>query len=198
MVCKKIKKWLSDRIDGELSEKKIKALDAHLEKCAACRSYAVSVEKIQDEAKSMGRQDASSAFWEGFVSRLKANLNSSRQEKEERKPVRLGWNWAWSSAALLIVVIVGLYLLFFQSMPSQEEYVFSLENSLTKIYQEIGDDSELEELFNSIVIASIGESLDDSEWEESPDFFEKLLLWEDLTEEEIKFIESKIKEDVKS
>jgi hypothetical protein len=198
MGCKKIEKWLSDRIDGELSQKKIKALDAHLEKCAICRSYAASVEKIHDEAKSMGRQDASPAFWERFVSRLKANLNSSRQEKEERRPVRLGWNWVWSGAALLIVVIVGLYLLFFQSMISQEMYVFSLENSLTKIYQEIGNDSELEELFNSIVIASIGESLDDSEWRESPDFFEKLLLWEDLTEEEIKYLESEIKEDVKS
>jgi hypothetical protein len=197
MKCKKIEKWLSDRIDGELSEIKIKILDAHLEKCATCRSYAASVEKIHDEAKSMGRQDASPAFWEGFVSGLKANLDSSRQEKEERKPFRIGWDWVWSGVALLIVVIVGLYLLFFQRMPSPEMYAFSLENSLTRIYQEIGDDSELEELFNSIVIASIGESLGDSEWEESPDFFEKLLLWEDLAEEEIKFLESEIKEDVK-
>jgi predicted anti-sigma-YlaC factor YlaD len=197
MGCKKIEKWLSDRIDEELSQKKIKALDAHLKKCAVCRSYAASIEKIHDEAKSMGRQDASPAFWEGFVSRLKVNLNSPRQEKKERRPVRLGWNWVWSGTAILIVVIIGLYLLFFQSMPSQEMYVFSLDNSLTQIYQEIGNDSELEELFNSIVIASIGESLGDSEWVESPDFFENLLLWEDLTEEEIKFLESEIKEDVK-
>ena len=198
MRCTKIEKWMSDRIDGELSLKKIKALEAHLEKCAACRSYAASVEKIHDEARSMGKQEASSAFWEGFESKLKANLDSPRRQEEEKRPFRLGWNWAWSSAALLVVVSVGLYLLFFMGRPSPEMYVFSLENSLTEIYQEIGDDSELEELFNSIVMASIGESLDDSGWEESPDLFENLLLWEDFTDEEIKLIESESKDDVKS
>jgi len=197
MGCNKIEKWLSDRIDGELSEEKIKALEAHLERCASCRSYAASIEKIHDEAKSLEGPEVSPAFWERFASSLKANLDSFKQDKKERRPLVLRWNWVWSGAALLIVVVLGMYFLFFQSQPPQEMYVFSVESFLTKIYQEIGDDSELEELFNSIVIASIGESLDDSEWEESPDFFEKLLLWEDLTEEEINFLESEIKEDVK-
>lgn len=198
MRCTKIEKWLSDRIDGELSQKKTRILEAHLEKCAGCRFYAASLENIQDIARSRGRQDAPVAFWEGFESKLKANLDSARLQEEEKRPVRPGWNWVWSGAALLVVISIGLYFLFFQGGASPEIYVFSLENSLTEIYQEIGNDSELEELFNSIVIASIGESLDYSEWEESPDLFENLLLWEDFTEEEIKLIESGIKDDVKS
>ncbi len=198
MGCTKIEKWLSDRIDGELSQKKNKALEAHLEKCAACQSYAASVEKIHDEARSMRRPDASPVFWEGFETRLKANLDSFRLKEKEKRTFKIGWKWAWSGAALLAVVVVGLYLLFFQGKPSPELVVFSLENSLTEIYQEIGDDSELEELFNSLVIASIGESLDGSDWEESPGMYENLLLWEDLTEEEMKVIESGIKDDVKS
>ena len=77
-------------------------------------------------------------------------------------------------------------------------YVFSLENSLASIYMEIGDDSELEELFNSILVESIDEYLEDSEWMERPDYLENLLLWEDFTEEEIEFLESEIKKDITS
>ncbi|UCE22325.1 MAG: zf-HC2 domain-containing protein [Candidatus Aminicenantes bacterium] len=195
MRCQKIEKWLSDRIDGELSKEKERLLEDHLERCASCRSYAASIAKLQDEAMSIKDAEISPVFWEEFASKLKANLESFQQERKERKFFALGWSWVWSGAALLAVV-VGLYLLFFQSPQPQEMYVFSLENSLARIYQEIGDDSELEELFNSVIVAAIGESLEDSEWRESPDFLENLLLWEDLSEEEIKFLESEIKKDV--
>ena len=198
MRCKKIEKWISDRIDGELSKEKEGLLEDHLERCASCRSYAASIEKLQDEAVSLEKPEASPSFWEGFASRLKSNLASSKQGEKEERPLALRWNWVWSGVALLAVVVVGLYLLFFRSQMPQEMYVFSIENSLARIYQEIGDDPELEELFNSVVLASIGESLEDSEWRERPDFLENLLLWEDLTEEEMKFIESEIKKDVKT
>lgn len=196
MDCTKIEKLLSDRIDGTLSERKTRAIKAHLEKCASCRSYVVSIEKIQDEARSLERPEVSENFWEGFAQRLKSNLESLR--KKERRPFVLNWSWVWSGAALLTVVAVGLYLLLFQSPQPQEMYVFSLENSLAGIYQEIGDDSELEELFNSILVESIDEYLEDSEWRERPDYLENLLLWEDLTEEEIEFLESEIKKDITS
>ncbi len=196
MKCKKIEKWLSDRIDGELSKEKERLLEDHLERCASCRSYAASIEKLQDEAVSIKDAEISPAFWEGFASKLKANLKSFQQERKERRPLVLGWRWIGSGAALLAVVVVGLYLLFFQSPPPQEMYVFSLENSLARIYQEIGDDAELEKLFNSVIMESIGESLEDSEWRKRPDFLENLLLREDITEEEMKFLESEIKKDV--
>jgi len=197
MRCQKIEKWLSDRIDGELSKEKERLLEDHLEKCASCRSYAASIAKLQDEAMSIKDAEISPLFWEEFASELKANLKSFQQEKKVRRPFVLGWNWVWSGAALLVVV-VGLYLLFFQSQPPQEMYVFSLESSLSRIYQEIGDDSELEELFNSVIMDSIGESLEDSGWRERPDFLENLLIWEDLSEGEMKFLESEIKKDVKT
>ncbi|MGD2245153.1 MAG: zf-HC2 domain-containing protein [Candidatus Aminicenantes bacterium] len=196
MKCKKIEKWLSDRIDGELSKEKERLLEDHLERCASCRSYAALIEKIQDEAVNIKDEKISPAFWEGFALKLKANLKSFQQERKERRPLVRGWKWVWSGAALLAVVVVGLYLLLTQSPAPKEMYVFSLENSLARIYQEIGDDAELEKLFNSVIMESIGESLEDSEWRERPDFLGNLLLREDITEEEMKFLESEIKKDV--
>lgn len=197
MRCKKFEKWLSDRIDGELSKEKETLLKDHLERCASCRSYAESLEKLHEEAVNIKDAEISPAFWEGFASKLVANLKSFRQERKERRPLVLGWKWVLSGAALLAAVVIGGYLLFFQSQPPQEMYVFSFENSLARIYQEIGDDAKLEELFNSVIMESIGESLEDSGWREHTDFSKNFLLWEDLSEEEMKLLESEIKKDVK-
>lgn len=197
MKCEHIEKWLSDRLDGKLSEERTKALDAHLAKCASCRAYAKSIEKIHKEAERLAKPDVSPVFWERFAARLKDNLESI-QQKKERKPRALKWSWAWSGAALLVVVAVSLTLFFSLKKPPQEIYVFSLENSLARIYQELGEDSELEEMFNSILVESIDESLEDSGWREHPDFLENFLIWENLTEEEMKFIESEVRKDIQS
>lgn len=197
MRCKKIEKWLSDRIDGELSKEKEEILEDHLERCASCRAYAASIAKLQDETVSIKDAEISSDFWEEFASKLKANLKSLQQERKEKRSLVPGWKWVWSGAALLTVVVVGVYLLFFRSPQPQETYVFTLENSLAEIYQEIGDDYILEELFNSVIVVSIGESLEDSGWRERPDFSENFLLWEDLSEEEMKLLESEVKKDIK-
>ncbi len=197
MRCKTIEKWLSDRIDGELSERKIKVLLAHLESCPSCRSYAAALEIIQDEARSIQKPQVSPSYWAKFTSELKANLSSKKKEKRlARLPVNK-WQWAGASAALTLLIIVGLYFILFFEKPVPEMVVFSYEDSLTQISQEIGRDPELENLFNLVVLASIGESLEGFGWQDSPGFQENFILWENLSEEEIRLIESEIKKEEK-
>lgn len=197
MRHKKIEKLLSNNIDGELPEKKKKILETHLRKCSSCSSYAENVERIHNEAKSLEKLEASPVRWEEFTSRIKTEITSIQQEKLRGAPLFLRWKWAWAGAALLFLIVVGLLFYIIQDKESQELYVFSFESSLAKIYQEIGSDQELEQLFNSVLSASIGETLEDSGWGERPDFYENLILWEDLTEEEMRFLESEIKKDNK-
>jgi hypothetical protein len=197
MRCRTIEKWLSDRIDGELSERKIKALEAHLERCPSCRSYAAALEKIQDEARNVERLEVSPSYWVESTIKLKADLNSEIQERRLERPLAKRWRWAGASAALTLLIFVGLYFLLFFEKPVPEMYVFSLENSLNQICQEIGRDSELEDLFNLAVLASIGETLEGSGWQDSPGFQKNSLLWENLSEEEMRLIESEIKKEEK-
>lgn len=197
MRHKKIEKLLSNNIDGELPEKKKKIVETHLRKCPSCSSYADNVERIHKKAKSLETLDVPPAYWEEFTSRIKTEISSARQEKLRGAPLFLRWKWAWAGAALLFVIVVGLFLYIIQNKTPQEVYVFSFESSLAKIYQEIGSDQELEQLFNSVILASIGETLEDSGWGERPDFYENLILWENLTEEEMRFLESEIKKNDK-
>ncbi len=197
MRHKKIEKLLSNNVDGELPEKDKKILKSHLRKCSSCSSFAENIKKIHEEARSLERPEVSPVYWEEFTSRIKAEISSAHHESKKPAPLFLRWKWAWGGAALIFVIVVGLLIYVIQNSTPQEEYIFSFENSVAKIYQEIGSDAELEELFNSAILASIGETLEDSEWGERPDIYENLILWEDLTEEEMKFLESEIKKDNK-
>jgi hypothetical protein len=197
MKHKKIEMLLSDDVDGELPEKKKKILESHLRKCSSCSSFAENIQRIHEEAKILDRPEVSPVYWEEFTSRIKAEISSPQQDKMGVAPLFLRWKWAWAGAALLFVIATGLFLYLSLNKTPQEEYIFSFENSVVKIYQEIGSDLKLEELFDSVILASIGETLEDSGLGEDPDFYENLILWENLTEEEMKFLESEIKKDTK-
>lgn len=197
MGCKKIEKWVSINIDGELSEKKKKILETHLKKCSSCRSYAKNIQRINKETKSLEMPEVSSAYWEEFPSRIKTKISSLQPEGKGGVPLFLRWKWAWTAAALIFVIVIGLVLYVTLNKPPQEVYIFSFEKSLAQIYQEIGGDTELEDLFNSAILASLGENIEDSEGVMQPDFYEKSIFWENLTEEEMRLIEAEIKKDNK-
>lgn len=197
MGCKKIEKWVSNNIDGELPEKKKKILEAHLKRCSSCRSYAKIMERIHKEAKNLEMPEVSPAYREEFVSRIRTKISSAQPEEREGAPLFSRWKWAWTAAALIFVIVVGSILYLTQRRQPQEVYIFSFEDSLAQIYQEMGSDSELEDLFNSVILASLGETLEDSEWIIQPDSYENSILWENITEEEMRFLESEIKKDTK-
>jgi predicted anti-sigma-YlaC factor YlaD len=197
MRHKKIEMLLSNNIDGKLPEKKKKILESHLRKCSSCSSFAENIQRIHEEAISLQRLELSAVYWEEFTSRIKTEISSPQQDKVNVAPLFLRWKWAWAGAALLFVIVAGLFLYLSRNKTPKEEYIFSFEDSVAKVYQEIGSDLELEELFDSVILASIVETLEDSGWGERPDFYENLILWEDLTEEEMKFLESEIKKDTK-
>lgn len=193
MRHKKIEKWLSDRSDGKLSEKRKRNVEAHLKRCAACRSYARDLARIHQESKGLEMPEVSPSYREEFVSRLKAGISSLPSEERKGTPLILRWKWALAAVSFIILIFFGLFLYLNQQEPVQEFYIFSFEDSFNRISQEIGSDPDLEELFNSLVLASLGEAISDSGEIVQPDLYENSLFWESFTEEEMKFLESEIK-----
>jgi hypothetical protein len=195
MNCNKFRKWLSDVLDRELTEKKQQLLQRHLEECAPCRSYKESIEKINTESKSLEKPKLASEYWQMFNSRLKTKLLSIEPEEFISKPFLSRWKWAWAAAGSILITTVGLYFLFFQAKATPETYAFSYEDVLSQIYQEIGNNSELENSFNQLILASIQETLQGNL---PRNFSDDPYFWESLTEEDLKFLESEIKKESNS
>lgn len=193
MGCKKFEKWLSDRIDGGLSEERMKLLEFHLEKCASCQSYAEDLATIQKGSETIQLPERSPSYWEEFMSRFKEDVSSTKPEKREVL-IGLRRKWAWAGAVFILAAAVGLVFVLGRYPAPQERVVFSLENSLVSIDQEIGNDSELEEIFNLIILSSIGEALEESGLGTRSDFYKNPLFWENLSEEDLSYLELEIKD----
>lgn len=196
MKCEKIQKWISDLIDRELSERKKKILMLHLEKCASCRLYQDQIRTIHAEVQNLKMPGVSSDAIQESLEKVKKRLLSEGEEKKGKSFQYLRkWRWAYSS--VLLVFTISIFLLFFlprfKSAERENLYVFSFEEALGDVYREIGDDGELEDLFDSIILSSIEDILVDSQLTGEAGFFDNTLFWEELSEEELKLIESEIK-----
>jgi len=198
MKCKEIEKWLSDMIDGELSEKKRKKVEGHLQKCSLCRAYQEQLERIQTTGKEVDYGRVAPDYWEGFPARIKARISSFRPRQRERSPFAWVWRWAWVGAALILVIFIGLYFAYFQARGGQDVYVFSFEDSMAQVFQEIGENSELADLFNTVILASIEELLGETEGEIIPVLETLSFPEEELTEEELIYLDSEFKNEIKS
>lgn len=195
MKCQKIEKWLSDRLDGQLSERKKRILEDHLKGCASCRLYKGNITRIQEMSQSFKMLERSASYWEDFSSRLRRRLSALDSERKKAVfwPLRWRWTFVAAGAAALLLVIISFLLFLPQKSSVDESFVFSFEEAMAQLYFEIGDDTELENLLNSIILEDISDLVQDS-----PLLDDEVLFLESLTEEEAKYIEVEIKKEMKS
>jgi hypothetical protein len=198
MGCKKYEKWVSDLLDGELNAKRSRQLDFHLAKCPACRAYQERLRLLQQEALRLEKLDFPSGFWEEFSGRLALRLQAGQPKGPG---LRLGWGrwkWAWAGAAVLIALSLSLFLIQRRGPQPPESYIFSFEKCLDHIYGEIGDDSQLADVFNLAVVSSFGEEGEADSLVTKPLFVEDPFFLESLSEEEMEFLSREIEKEIKS
>lgn len=198
MGCKKYEKWVSDLLDGELSIKRSQRLDSHLARCPACRAYRQRLRLLQQEALRLDNPDFPPGYWEEFSGKLGLRLQAGLPEGPG---LRLGWGswkWAWAGAAVLIALALGLVLILGRGPEVAESYVFSFEKCLDRVYGEIGDDSQLADLFNLALVHSLREEVETDSLAARPLFVEDPFFLEGLSDEELEFLSREIEKEIKS
>lgn len=187
---------MSDLLDGRLSVQKQISLDQHLKRCEECRVYKQRLEIIRRETRSLSETPVPSDFFADFPRRLEARLVEVRPS--EKRGI-LGWKRGWlpAAAGLLVVIFLALWLFRSGAKVDGEVYVLSLDEAVGQVVYEIGGDAELEIAFNSLILATIEEIVENS-YLDARDVTRNPLLWEDLSEEDWRLLESEIKKDRKS
>jgi hypothetical protein len=196
MNCKKYEKWISDSLDGALSLQKKKILEDHLAQCPECRAYQERLGRIQAEAVRLKITKPSPQYWNEFSTSLERKLVTSEPAKDAPRWFRLRWKWAW--AGLPVLLALALSFVFFRSRVQAPTHdLFWFEACLNRLYLEIGDDAALEDNFNRVILGSLREGLYSEALEERVLLPEDPFLWENLSDEELQFVEQEIKREMK-
>lgn len=196
MSCNRMKRWISDLLDGRLGETKKTVLEKHLSQCPSCRMYRGHLEKIRSSVREIEKTPISPQNRSEFSNRLKKQLLSIGEEKRPAAFSNRRWIYAPAAASLAVCLILVLVVFQPRSPSSDELYAFSIGGTLSELYGDISASLEVEEIFNSLVLASIDEALEDLDWSGETFILENPLDNYFVTEQDLRWLESKIKEDL--
>ena len=143
--------------------------------------------------------EVSQDYKQEFSNRLKSRIISLEEEETKGATPFLKKKWVLASSAFVLVAIfVSVILLLLpEKVQEMESYAFSFGDAVEEVYWEIADDIELESAFNSQILTSINNLLGPATWTEQLRTQDDFFLWEDLTDEEMKSLESAIKKETK-
>lgn len=197
MKCQKIQRWLSDSVDGEISQSKNDKIAAHIETCRACRAFRDQIRQISDEARALDVPGMSSIQKQEFSAKLRSTIADFEEKKEEGILHVFRNKWIFIPASLVLVSLFILIFIFYDRGDFQDEelYVLSFGKAVEEIYREIGDDAALQEEFNNLISASINEMLLPQNWEETLPQEDSVFLWEEFAEKETEHLDTEIKKE---
>ncbi len=199
MSCKIKKRKISDLLDKRLSEKQVSILENHILQCPSCREYRNQLILISSKVREREKKGMPKEYALEFSERLKRQLLNGQRRKGQTKRFSGFEKWAYSAVGFIVVLFLLVYFIVFQptSIPTEGYFVLSFEDALGGLVGEIQDNEELEELFNSILLTSFTEALEGLDKEFIPFIIENPIYHENLSEEDIKSNESKIKQKLK-
>lgn len=199
VACEKYRRWLSDELDGELDAARARRLVAHLRGCPSCLLYKKKLKDLQEEAVGLGQPSPPPEYWKDFSTRLTSRLLAEAREKKQWTWRQRGVRYAWVGAATFLIAGLSLafFLLFRPERMAREATFLPFERFLEHVYQEIGGDYRLTELFNLAMMDFLGEEFGRNGPALRLYFPEDPLFVESLSEEEVEFVGREIEKETK-
>jgi anti-sigma factor RsiW len=200
MRCEKAKRWISEVLDGRLSEKKRFRLDAHLENCSICRSYKTGLERVQREAILAGDKGPGPEYFAALLIRLRARLKAEDAAAlpiERHAPAFFPrGRWAWAGAASLLFAAAGIFFISSRTRLPQESYWPAFDEPLASFEHQISDNPEVAAEFDQAVRKSLRETAGIRHADVEPLLADHTMLVESLTEEEIQAFDAALQKEI--
>jgi hypothetical protein len=196
MNCRTFERWISDELDGTLPRERREMLKAHVDWCQDCRAYRDRLGRLQTEAARLETPGPGDEYWETFSMDLEKKLVALSPAKKSLAAFRPRWRWAWAGVPALAAAL-SLFLLL-RPRPAPENEVFFFEACLNRLSFEIGSDSGLADGFETILLGSVRQGLYAATLEEHSLLARDSLFLENLSDDELRFIEQEIKKEMES
>ena len=110
MNCTDYRDAIARFVDGSLDAEEQRALEGHVETCAACRALVADLRSIQAAAFTLERHEPPAAMWDRIRERVAAEPVPQRGRVVVWPRSRTAWGvWLAAAAALLVATTAGLY-----------------------------------------------------------------------------------------
>ena len=197
MRCETSKRMISDALDGALSRRRAVRLERHLKDCAACRAYREDVALLDQSAEGLADPGLTPSDWAKWGRGLETKLSAAaRGSAPGHIPVSFRPRWAWAGVSFAVLALIVTYFAILRPRGGQEVVFVSFEDSDAQVLGEIGANPDLENSFNRKILASIDEAVRAADEEPPPTFGDNPLFWEGLSERELSYIESALRQEV--
>jgi hypothetical protein len=194
MRCGTARKRLSDELGGALSSERKARLEAHLQRCPACRGYREDLVRLQAEVlPPAGR---SPEYWAGFDERLGSKLSGLETGRGAvEAPFSARRRWAWAAAGATALAVAGIGLAILRPRAAVTAAWVPYEDGLTPLIQEAEADPELERDLDREILASIEEMTPVPDADVAALPAADPLFWEGLSEDELRAIASELEKE---
>jgi predicted anti-sigma-YlaC factor YlaD len=195
MRCEKIRRWISDDMDGALGPGRKQRLEEHFAGCPACRAYRQALESIQAGSREILSVQRPAGDREKALARLTGTILAEeaggRRRQAPASVPRTRWVWAGAAtaslaAAILVFVIAG------RGPAPAEEFPLGFESSLAAIAQDLASDPGLADEFEAAIAASIREHEPEIHRDLVPLLDRQALFLESLTDEEVRLLNEEL------
>ena len=116
MTCADYNESIADFVDGTLDPARQRALERHVEGCAACRALVADLKSIQAAAFTLDRIELPGHLWTVVQARVAEQKSSgARLLAFPRTRAAMGW-WA-AAAALVLATTFGVYVVMRSESP---------------------------------------------------------------------------------
>lgn len=127
MTCEALAAILGDYLDGGLDADRQRAIERHLETCAACRALAVDLRAIRAAAFTLERLEPPPAVWQTLQTRIAGERAAGRASTLWPSwSTTAAWHpWLAAAAALLMATAIGVWSV----LPPAESPASAVENA---------------------------------------------------------------------
>jgi len=120
MKCNKFKEQIILYLYGELSEKESSELESHLGKCSECSKDLEYTKKIFNLLKDAEIEETTEANWEKCWKGINTGISETTGKS---KNYFFFPRWAFVSAAVILVLFIGIFIGRFWVLSSQKSFV---------------------------------------------------------------------------
>ena len=143
MKCDKVKNLLGAYIDSELSRRKTKQVQQHLEECSSCSWELKSYNKIDELGQWITKANAShvpKGYWDNYIAKLHQSLKEAKHHKQNQITNTFNRSWHLTQTfteywikklapGLATAVVIILLILGVDHLRQQSDQMTTLENA---------------------------------------------------------------------